>query len=413
MEYFKIGNEALEQSFRNLPKQTQGVVQDQDGRKLSKKQYVQFLRDEINDAYENLYKAEYGRLLKIFEHVQNTFDDTAIRQVAQRLKYIEKEYAPIPSDIKPDFDSLLKDADQAMAGRDVAMETSLSGIANGMGLELWEKYRKGDLNFLPIEKKYKAKYLGGFVVYRLKVDGRNVAVKFFLGQRRPRSEIMALKAMRGNLLFQQYLADGGIKGQNVYWIATYLVDGIPFDVPQRIALKPPPKPRSIYTTMLRRKIEALPDGHWDQLIRIFKTAYEKGILIDTVGRGNLFYDITRGFTVIDYRYSAKAARLSLHDLFFKEEYPVNILTYPYQRSNELRSLILNKIRERIQKNPEFDSILPVQNRGANDAMSAKKTGGIDLTSDKALNIQNNGRDLNSILIPPCSGNSKTPPALCR
>ncbi|MFA5092585.1 MAG: hypothetical protein WC543_01395 [Candidatus Omnitrophota bacterium] len=161
-----------------------------------------------------------------------------------------------------------------------------------------------------VSKKYGGVFLGAGLsgrVYKFVTSkGEAVAVKFFVDpvffkSNLKKSEVNALLLAKGNPLFQQYITHIEAGDNKVGYIVTKFVDGESF--PSKYTSKEweelGQKDKEDNFKQIRKRILDIPLEHWAQLVSIFESAVNKGIILDT-NPNNFKYDKKNGFTVLDY-----------------------------------------------------------------------------------------------------------------
>ncbi len=227
----------------------------------------------------------------------------------------------------------------------------LTTIATAIGRDL--AARTIDFSESAIESKYQIQRLENEKdVYKLKLGDNEVVIKYFhrsLHSSVFDRQLKGLQLMQGNPLFQQYIAHNNNDSHGLPWIASYYVRGESAkNVNQRAKFSP--QQQIDYYLSVGKKIELIPDVHWDQLIGIFVTAEEKGIAFDH-NPNNFLYDPDRGFVVIDF---SEGLPTSFHlDLEAVRRYlynavPIIIAGYPAKIEQAQLIVIKSKIDERLK-----------------------------------------------------------------
>jgi len=209
---------------------------------------------------------------------------------------------------------------------------SIEEFVGGMSADVYEILRKGGNNFADIEKKYNVERLyggrSGDVVFKAVIKGREVAYKFFKPANASSitSVVEALKIVKGNPLFEQYLAHGVIDGGLSGWVATEFIHGEKFKDDETGWSPLTAQERKAAIEELEELVRGMPDEHWDQLAEIFRFCKENDIAIDP-SPGNYIYDRQRGFTVIDL--SAGENKYSLYQAMVDPCFPLFLLGAAY------------------------------------------------------------------------------------
>ncbi|MBF0571813.1 MAG: hypothetical protein HQL12_08045 [Candidatus Omnitrophica bacterium] len=277
--------------------------------------------------------------------------------------------------------------------------------ADVMSREMFEEVKKDPKDFSAIEKKYNLKYLGsggnGYA-FIWSIDGREIVIKFLVSESQAGREAEGLKRGIGKPLFQQYIAHRDGQDKQLGWIVSDYVKGNHFEGPtysewQKLSVDEQKKHLSDVT----KRINEIPDKHWDQLIQIFTIAHDKdvGIIIDPKP-GNFLYDRDNGFRVIDYH--AGSPRYSLYDELVTYNYLAVIVggTNAYQRGKENDERVREIVENRLLATGIAENPNSINSQGDKAMKIDLKKGGIDLTpANMSLQTKNNGGEIKFHLDP--------------